>query len=149
MRNDHIMKINEDKPSEEEKFQKTDNSTHTVKVFTIQGQQDDFDENGYPLLHDNLIYNGDTLSKIEKAEDKPKAYAYKNKNVYYVKIGPDGKMFNPIGMFTENMQAKINQVKGRMDFRWVTVTKSSFDFYLKFLKTRNISYLLNAERESL
>jgi len=64
---------------------------------------------------------------------------------YYIKFGRDGSLFNPWGMYTEGTETKSF---GSEDYwRFKAVNKKCFDFYLKFLESRNNSWILNAERE--
>lgn len=73
-------------------------------------------------------------------------------NEYYVKkgtVGADaGHLLNPNGVwFVEGAQTSFDKRSGRKVFEFSKVTKGCFDYYLKFLETKNPAYLRNAERE--
>ena len=64
---------------------------------------------------------------------------------YYVKSGRDGSLFNPWGMYTEGTESK--SFGSENYWRFQHVNKKCFDFYLRFLESRNNSWILHAERE--
>ena len=70
-------------------------------VYTMSGKQDFLDEDGYPRLND--------LSG-KKAEDRHEAHAKVlpdgDKTKFFAKIGRHGKLYNPIGMYSEGTSAK-------------------------------------------
>ena len=71
----------------------------------------------------------------------------KTRNKYYVKVGVDGKIFNPWGMFSEGTQGKYSKGRGKSEWSFSGVTKRCFEFYSKFLQSRNSAWLTSAERE--
>lgn len=64
---------------------------------------------------------------------------------YYCLTGPNGKFFNPIGMYDAGTIHKKTNSKPLWSLR--QTTKKVFDLYLSFLKTKNKSLLIHAERE--
>ena len=66
---------------------------------------------------------------------------------YFIKIGVDGRIFNPWGMFSEGTQGQFNKILGKPEWDFTEVTEKCFEFYTKFLQSRNNSWLNNAERE--
>lgn len=111
-------------------------------VYTMSGKQDFLDEDGYPRLND--------LSG-KKAEDRHEAHAKVlpdgDKTKFFAKIGRHGKLYNPIGMYSEGTSAKHVKHAGRPEWVFREVTKKVFDYYIQFLKTKNAAWLNNAERE--
>lgn len=91
-----------------------------------------------------------TLGMKEVPLNSPVAYAKKTNTskgelLYAVKMGPDGMLFDPSGMYSEGKQYKSNE---RMEgLRWRRVGEKCFGFYSKFLETQNPAFLRNAERE--
>ena len=73
----------------------------------------------------------------------------KTRNKYYVKAGTDGKIFNPWGMFSEGTQGKYSKGRGKSEWSFVVVTEKCFEFYSKFLQSRNSAWLTSAEREMI
>lgn len=66
---------------------------------------------------------------------------------YYIKIASDGSLFDPWGMYSEGTQGAYDKEKGRSKWSFVEVNENSFNFYIKFLQSRNNSWLMNAKRE--
>ena len=66
---------------------------------------------------------------------------------YYVKVGPDGYIFNPWGMFTEGTESEYQRHRGKNRWNFREVSERCFLFYNKFLQSKNKAWLTNAERE--
>lgn len=72
----------------------------------------------------------------------------KEKLTYYIKSGGvAGCLYNPWGTFSEGMENVESKVHGKKVWNFSKVTKSVFDLYVKFLKTRNNSWYVLADRE--
>ena len=131
---EHVFIINKDRnPKELER---------TETVYTMIGNQDHL-EDEYPCLE---------LTSSE-AEESPDAHAMSikigNRPKYYAKRGRHGKLFNPIGMYSEGMASKRLGHAGKLEWRFIEIKQKAFEFYKDFLRTRNLAYLNNAERELL
>jgi hypothetical protein len=89
---------------------------------------------------------GNPLSKTDKG-----AYAKQqrqgNSYSYFVKTGNSGHLLNPSSGLYSDEENKFNSAKGQMYFKFQKVTKTAFDYYLNFLRTRNPAWLRHAERE--
>ena len=79
--------------------------------------------------------------KLIKKNDGSEKYKY------YIKIGVDGFVFNPWGMFDEGTEGNYARSRGRAKWSFSEVNKKCFDFYVRFLQSRNKAWLSNAERE--
>jgi hypothetical protein len=66
---------------------------------------------------------------------------------YYIKVGTYGKIYNPIGLYSEGQNTKFLSKIGRKQFEFKEVNQRVFDFYINFLSTKNMAWLNNAERE--
>ena len=92
-----------------------------------------------------------TVLLEEVGENDPSAYAktvrINGKKIYYVKQDKYGKLYNPRGMYSEGNESKELRHAGRPNWIFRDVEKKVFDYYLKFLKTKNEAWLTNAERE--
>ena len=119
-----------------------DEPVRVETIYTMIGSQDYLDDE-YPCLHLNST----------EAKESADAYAMQIKigkrTKYYAKRGKHGRLFNPIGMYSEGMSRKSLGHAGRLEWRFVEVSKRPFEFYRDFLRTRNLAYLNNAERELL
>lgn len=124
---------------------KNDNPELLTKVYTITGNENQLDDEGYPILLDEP-YEEDGQEYIDPAELRDEAYAkyVRGQRVkYYVKQDNAGHFYNPIGLY-----GKQKQRKGSQDvWRFRETSKQAFELYIKFLKTRNVAWLQQAERE--
>ena len=107
----------------------------TYEYYTVFGQHDYLDNNQFPRLEDGT---GDVLAKSITVEDNTR---------HYLKLGSHGKIYNPIGMYSEGTSNKFLSKIGKKAWEFKSVSPSVFSFYIKFLKTKNIAWLRNAERE--
>jgi PBP1b-binding outer membrane lipoprotein LpoB len=110
-------------------------STDEDRFYTVLGEQEFIDSDGYSraTLDSNNIY-----AKAINAEGGTQ---------YFVKCNRYGKLFNPSGMFTEGNHKRFNKMIGANEFNFKRVNLRIFELYTSFLKTRNIAWLNNAERE--
>jgi len=124
---------------------------HYSNIFQINPSKIDpvSDRNYYTVLgkHDFLDENNNPRTKNEK-----NAYAYSKINndsdiQYFVKVGLYGKIFNPIGLYSEGKANKFLSKVGKNEFSFTRVNQKVFDMYVNFLRTKNVAWLNNAERE--
>jgi hypothetical protein len=113
-----------------------DNANQNTKLYTISGRHDFIDQDGFFQVN---------FEPVEKAKINPYVHAIKHNHRYMVKIGENGKLFNPYGLYSEGMETK--QRVGRPTWKFVNTTKANFDQYVIFLKTKNEAFLKKAERE--
>jgi hypothetical protein len=114
----------------------------TVSVYTVMGKQDYIEEgSGLPCLN----------VELDDAKENPYAHAMKVTGSsgcrFFVKQGDYGKLFNPVGPFSEGHESKVSRRTGRLKWELKEVKEKVFDFYVNFLRTKNLSYINNAERE--
>tara|TARA_Y100000004_G_scaffold182631_1_gene229587 strand:+ start:1225 stop:1596 length:372 start_codon:yes stop_codon:yes gene_type:complete len=105
------------------------------EYYTIFGEHEYLDENNFPKLKDGTK---DVLAKSITIDDNTR---------YFIKLGSHGKIYNPIGMFSEGTSNKFLSKIGKKAWEFKSVSPRVFDLYIKFLKTKNIAWLRNAERE--
>lgn len=114
----------------------------SVEIFTFKGTEDYLDVDSYPMLDPEEDVDVFSL---------PDAYAVRVNNGtrirYYVKRGKYGKLFNPIGMYSEGQQRKQFRHAGKPAWEFKEATKKVFTYYIKFLRSKNPAWLHNAERE--
>lgn len=111
----------------------SDESNIEVKHYTILGDHDYIDNDDYP--------------RSEESKAMAKSITANNNTRYFVKIGTYGKIFNPIGLHSEGRQDKFLSKIGRKEWEFKEVNPKVFDLYINFLKSRNIAWLNNAQRE--
>lgn len=120
--------------TQQPKTQKASN-TRIVHFYTMLGDHDFIDKDNRPRSNDE---NNKVVAKSVET---------KNNTKYFIKIGTYGKVFNPIGMFSEGNNNKFLAKIGRKEWEFKEVNPKIFDLYLNFLTTKNIAWLNNAERE--
>lgn len=104
------------------------------QYYTIFGQHDYLDNNQNPRTSES----GNVLAKSVKYEHRTK---------HFLKVGDHGKLYNPIGLYSEGTSDKFMSKIGRKAWEFKEVSPMVFDLYVKFLKTKNTAWLRNAERE--
>lgn len=106
-----------------------------ITYYTITGKADYYDEDENPC----------------QEEENKVTYAYRKylptrqKWVYYIRVNSEGKLINPNGLYDEHLSKKPIRAMAKPSF--VEVIPKVFQYYLSFLKSKNPSYLLNAERQ--
>jgi hypothetical protein len=90
-----------------------------------------------------------TINGTEVEEKNSQVYAKivrVNSSVsHYILFTPHGKMFNPHGLYDGDQVTRQSQ--GKKPFLFRKVNEKAFNLYYEFLRTRNPSWLQNAERE--
>jgi hypothetical protein len=110
-------------------------SSQDVEYYTMLGDHDFIDDNQRPR------------AKKEKSGVVAKQITKNTNKKLYIKIGTYGKIFNPMGMFSEGKNEKFLAKIGRKEFEFKEVNQKVFDMYLNFLSSKNLAWLNNAERE--
>jgi hypothetical protein len=115
---------------------KTKESTLKSQFFSTIKNYDFIDENNNPCLID---------------ENDPRVMAkakLKNNNSYKYMIRLDNlkKIYDPTIDMSETKDKNLFNVDGS-EIEFKEVSKPTFDLYLSFLKTMNVAWIRNAERE--
>lgn len=103
------------------------------QFYTIWGMEDFIDD------------DGNTRQKIETKN----TFAKKVNGKYLIKVGLDNRVYNPLGLFSEGKPNKVLAKIGKNEFNFKKVNSKVFDLYVSFLRTKNIAWLNNANRELL
>lgn len=108
----------------------------SVEYYTISGNEDFFDNNQMP----------------RKNVDSDKVYAKKNirdngSTRYSVRLSLSNKLYDPTSQYGLDKTKSFLDSTVRQENRFKNVSPKVFDMYLIFLKTKNISWLHNAQRE--
>lgn len=112
--------------------------TRLDKLYVLSGQEDFIDEDGNPRKHND---NGDTYAKASFKED--------GSVHYFIKITGNGKPYNPIDSYLNVKTSSIYKTIGKNTIQFHKVNHKVFDTYINFLRTKNISWLHNTEREMI
>lgn len=118
-------------------FQSNTEPSHKVyEYFTILGEHEYLDANNKPRTNEE---NNKVVAKTLSIDNKPTRY--------FIKVGTYGKIYNPIGLYSEGQNTKFLSKIGRKQFEFKEVNQKVFELYTNFLSTKNIAWLNNAERE--
>ena len=111
------------------------NTLSEDEYFTVSGLEDYLDINNNPRvtsLEDNKI-----LAKKVTRED--------NSTKYSIKIDSNGKIYNPVSMYVDKESFLDKVCRGSEKFKEVNF--KIFNMYINFLRTKNLAWINNAERE--
>lgn len=114
----------------------TETESHD-EFYTILGDHDFLDSLNRPRTNTD---NKNTLAKRIKRNNSVK---------FYIKTGAYGRIYNPMGMFSEGKNDKFIAKIGKKEYDFQQVSQKIFDMYISFLSTKNIAWLNNAEREMI
>jgi hypothetical protein len=117
------------------------------KFYTKKGEESfvDEDKNFRSSIESPQVYAKAIRKRLSKnfAGNKNLAYAF------YIKSDPSRNLFNPMDLHTIEPKVKksfINKVC-KTELVFTEVTESIFNKYLTFLRTENIKWLQDAQRE--
>lgn len=110
--------------------------TPSVEYYTVSGMEDFCDDNQLPRVNN----------------DSDKVYAKKTIRddgtiKYSIKLSLNSKLYDPVSQITNESNKNFLDNTVRGDNRFKSVSPKVFDLYTSFLKTKNNSWLLNAQRE--
>lgn len=116
---------------------KKDVPNYKSKYYTVIGQHDFMDDDKHPML-DTADDNKLMAEKITYNDGR---------EAFCVRVGTYGKLYNPIGMYSEGRLKKYMAKFGKKEWTMKKVNPKVFEFYVSFLKTKNLAWFNNAERE--
>ena len=116
---------------------KPTDSTNTEYYYCIFGEHDFIDDENNPRMNKE---SPKTLAKYIDSETNSR---------YFIKIGTHGRIYNPMGMYSEGNESKFLAKIGKNEWSFKSVNKDIFDKYVNFLRTKNIAWLNNAERDMI
>lgn len=116
--------------------------------YCLNGKEDFLDSEGNARL--NSLDSENVAAKCIQNK-KPKSF---NNNQYqysyYIRTTPNSTLFNPIQLLSPiKNKRQFDFIDGVCKNKWMfkEVSKITFDKYVKFLNTKNISWLKDAERD--
>lgn len=111
------------------KEDESENTKSDKTIFTIIGKEE-------------VLVDGMPIIFNEKSKF---AYAKKENNKFYIKSN-GSQLYDPTGLYGGYDPYK--RVGDESFWKWRQVNSKTFDFFVRFLKTKNKSYYLNAARET-
>lgn len=126
-----------------------------MNEFIFQQKEDptkDTSQNRYYCLHESGdCVDNEGFSFCDKEDDKrvcAKKLIRANGTIkYMIKTGEDKKLYNPVSIYDNRENKRFLETISRNQNLFKEVNYNSFYLYLRFLKTKNVAYLTNAERE--
>lgn len=106
--------------------------------YCLIGNEDNLDQNGFPVV------NKDSKLVLAKRIDQTDASPQ-----YYIKISHQNKLFNPLDSGLEDRSYSIVDNVCRPSDKFKSVNSNVFNMYLKFLSSKNTTWLNKAEREMI
>lgn len=132
MKNIHTIKKNKKQDIVEPSQAKT-------VFFTIRGKHDVVDEYDNPIIIEPKKIDAICAKLMVDGDHKQ----------FFIRRDGDGSFYNPHGLYAEGYLTRSGRrvSKPELDFR--RVTENVFNLYLQFLRTKNESWLRNAERQAM
>jgi hypothetical protein len=126
----------------------TTNKSNNESFYCLIGKEDFLDDSGYPRVSDGN--SADIAAKIIQNKKSKHFNDNSSYNSYYIKCSPNNSLYNPIELYamkdTKTQYGFIDKTcKNKWSFK--EVDHHIFYKYLTFLRTKNISWLKDAERE--
>lgn len=106
------------------------------ELFTLNGMED-FAHNGCYMLKDKDSENVFAKKILRKNG------TYK----YMIRLSSNGKLFNPVSIYGQEQDNSFLNRVCRSNNKFTEVNSKTFDWYTKFLNSKNVAWLNNAERE--
>lgn len=103
--------------------------------------------NHYTILGDHDYIENEKPRTNDESKALAKTITVNNRTRYFVKTGAYGKLYNPLGMFNGGKEIKFLSKIGKNTFDFKEVNMRIFDLYVEFLRSRNIAWINNAQRE--
>ena len=73
-----------------------------------------------------------------------------NKTIrYFIRLDQRGKIYNPLSVYEDNQQNKFVNKICKEGNKFKDVNGKIFGLYLTYLRTKNLAWLNNAEREMI
>lgn len=115
-----------------------DKNKVTNEFYTLSGMEDFIDNNNNPRLSksddDNIF-----AKKVVRSDSSIR---------YSIRLSNDGKIYNPVSIYGKEDNSTFLDRICRASGKFKDVNYKTFDMYINFLKTKNVAWLHNAEREA-
>ena len=118
------------------------------EFYCLLGYEDYLDSNGYPRTtseNENVVAKVVFSKKTKHFVDSHKSYGR-----YYIKLDTNSKVFNPKQILSSvKDKDSLNFINNicKQEWSFKEVTPQIFQKYITFLKTQNLSWLKDAQRD--
>lgn len=106
------------------------------EFFTLSGMED--------FISNDLYMIKDPQSKSIFAKKVTRKNGTKK---YLIRNNSNGKLYNPLSIYGQEQEKSFLNRVCRSNTKFVEVNQKTFDWYIKFLSSKNVAWLNNAERE--
>jgi hypothetical protein len=113
------------------------NDINDTEAFTVSGKEDYIDKDNNPRCEDPS--SDKVFAKKILRDDGSVRYT--------IKLDNRGKLYNPISIYGETKISSFLDRVCRSQNKYRDVNLKTFEMYIRFLKTKNIAWFNNAERE--
>jgi hypothetical protein len=107
------------------------------EFFTLYGQEDFLDNDNNPRC--NSVTSDKVFAKRSFRNDGSTKYS--------IKLDNNGKIYNPTSIYGNAKTSSFLDRVCRSQNKFKEVNQKAFDMYIKFLKTKNLAWFHNTERE--
>lgn len=119
---------------------------HISKFYTLIGYENFIDEDGFPRssIEDSSVCARAIKNKQGKKFNSDIQYRF------YIKTDPNKNIYNPIEIYSSIKDKQSNSFLNKIckaEQVFTEVTPQVFGLYINFLKTKNIRWLNEAQRE--
>lgn len=118
-------------------------------IYAKENTESESQEIGYTMIGLESFLDDDELPRTNNTDKIFAKKVCRNNGTtkYMIKLGTNGKLFNPVSIYGMEQQNAFLDRVCRSDKRFKEVSSKTFNYYTKFLTTKNTSLLFNAERE--
>lgn len=118
-----------------------------IRQINTEQKKETIEVKHYTLLGDHDYIDNEDNPRTEETKAMARSITTNDRTRYFIKIGRYGKIYNPIGLHSEGTHNKFLSKIGKKEWEFKEVNPKVFDLYVHFLKSRNIAWLNNAQRE--
>lgn len=116
--------------------------------YCLKGKEDFIDDDGNPRILDKE--SNKIVAKCIQNKKTKTFQTSSNNYSYYIRTTPNASLFNPIETLSPiKDKRQFDFIDSTCKDKWmfIEVGKTTFDKYIKFLVTKNISWLKEANRD--
>ena len=111
-------------------------ATLESKFYSVSGSEEYVDTENYPRVSEQ---NKSIAAKAVPKQDG----VYR----YFIRVANTGKIYNPMTAYDADLTPTFLDRVCRSAWKFREVNDTAFSMYLKFLQSKNMSWLHNTERE--
>jgi hypothetical protein len=95
-------------------------------------------------LHDSYTDDIPSVSNPESKHIYAKKLYNNQQTKFFIRVSNSNKLYNPLSIYDDK---KTTSYFNQNNIRYIQTRKNVFDLYLKFLRTKNVVWFNQAQRE--